>query len=58
VITAPEIYRLALPLMTRILLTKSSSSPGRFFHRWIAAVRETQRRVGEDARAVYVTLER
>ena len=60
VIGGAEIYRLALPLATRILLTEIQLEPegDTFFHLDRSGFRETQRRVGEDARAVYVTLER
>jgi dihydrofolate reductase len=60
VIGGAEIYRLALPLATRILLTEIQLEPeaDTFFHLDRSGFRETERRVGEDPRAVYVTLER
>ncbi len=60
VIGGAEIYRLALPLATRILLTEIQLEPeaDTFFHLDRSGFRETERRVGDDTRAVYVTLER
>jgi dihydrofolate reductase len=60
VIGGAEIYRLALPLATRILLTEIQLEPegDTFFHLDRSGFRETERRVGEDPRAVYITLER
>ena len=60
VIGGAEIYRLALPLATRILLTEIQLEPeaDTFFHLDRSGFRETERRVGEDPRAVYLTLER
>jgi dihydrofolate reductase len=60
VIGGAEIYRLALPLATRILLTEIQLEPeaDTFFTLDRSGFRETERRVGEDQRAVFVTLER
>jgi dihydrofolate reductase len=62
VIGGAEIYRLALPLATRVLLTEIELEPepegDTFFELDRRGFRETERRVGEDPRAVYVTLER
>jgi dihydrofolate reductase len=60
VIGGAEIYRLALPLATRVLLTEIQLEPegDTFFELDRSGFRETERRVGEDPRAVYVTLER
>ena len=60
VIGGAEIYRLALPLATRILLTEIALEPegDTFFHLDRRGFRETERRVGEDPRAVFLTLER
>ena len=60
VIGGAEIYRLALPLATRILLTEIQLEPeaDTFFHLDRSGFRETERRVGEDPRAVYLTLSR
>ena len=60
VIGGAEIYRLALPLATRILLTEIQLEPEGdvFFHLDRSGFREIERRVGDDPRAVYITLER
>ena len=60
VIGGAEIYRLALPLATRVLLTEIQLEPEGdvFFHLDRSGFRETERRVGDDPRAVYITLER
>lgn len=60
VIGGAEIYRLTLPLATRVLLTEIQLEPegDTFFTLDRSGFRETERRVGEDPRAVYVTLER
>lgn len=60
VIGGAEIYRLALPLATRVLLTEIQLEPegDTSFTLDRSGFRETERRVGEDARAVFVTLER
>jgi dihydrofolate reductase len=60
VIGGAEIYRLALPLATRVLLTEIQLEPegDTFFELDRSGFRETERRVGDDPRAVYVTLER
>ena len=60
VIGGAEIYRLALPLATRVLVTEIQLEPegDTFFHLDRTGFRETERRVGDDPRAVYVTLER
>ena len=60
VIGGAEIDRLALPLATRVLLTEIQLEPEGdvFFHLDRSGFRETERRVGDDPRAVYITLER
>ncbi len=60
VIGGAEIYRLALPLATRVLLTEIQLEPegDTFFELDRSGFRETERRMGDDPRAVYVTLER
>jgi dihydrofolate reductase len=60
VIGGAEIYRLALPLATRVLLTEIQLEPEGDTHFTLdrSGFRETERRVGEDPRAVYVTLTR
>jgi dihydrofolate reductase len=60
VIGGAEIYRLALPLATRVLLTEIQLEPegDTVFELDRSGFRETERRVGDDPRAVYVTLER
>ncbi len=60
VIGGAEIYRLALPLATRVLLTEIQLEPeaDTFFTLDRSGFRETERRVGDDPRAVFVTLER
>lgn len=60
VIGGAEIYRLALPLATRVLLTEIQLEPegDTFFALDRSGFRETERRAGEDPRAVFVTLER
>jgi dihydrofolate reductase len=60
VIGGAEIYRLALPFATRVLLTEIQLEPegDTFFELDRSEFRETERRVGEDPRAVYVTLTR
>jgi dihydrofolate reductase len=60
VIGGAEIYRLALPLATRVLLTEIDLEPegDTYFTLDRSGFRETERRVGEDPRAVFVTLER
>jgi dihydrofolate reductase len=60
VIGGAEIYRLALPLATRVLLTEIQLEPegDTFFTLDRSGFRETERRAGEDPRAVFVTLER
>jgi len=60
VIGGAEIYRLALPLATRVLLTELELEPegDTFFTLDRSEFRETERRVGEDPRAVFLTLER
>lgn len=60
VIGGAEIYRLALPLATRVLLTEIQLEPegDTFFELDRSGFRETERRVGDDPRAVYVTLAR
>jgi dihydrofolate reductase len=60
VIGGAEIYRLALPKATRVLLTEIDLEPegDTFFTLDRSGFRETERRVGEDPRAVFVTLER
>ncbi len=60
VIGGAEIYRLALPLATRVLLTEIQLEPegDTFFALDRSEFRETERRMGDDPRAVYVTLER
>ena len=60
VIGGAEIYRLALPLATRILLTEIQLDPeaDTFFALDRSGFHEAERRVGEDPRAVFVTLER
>ena len=60
VIGGAEIYRLALPLATRVLLTEILLEPegDTVFDLDRSGFRETARRVGDDPRAVYVTLER
>ena len=60
VIGGAEIYRLALPLATRVLVTEIQLEPegDTFFELDRTGFRETERRVGDDPRAVYVMLER
>ena len=60
VIGGAEIYRLAIPLATRVLLTEIQLEPDgdTFFSLDRTGFRETERRIGEDPRAVFVTLER
>jgi dihydrofolate reductase len=60
VIGGAEIYRQALPLATRVLLTEIQLEPegDTFFTLDRSGFRETERRAGEDPRAVFVTLER
>ena len=60
VIGGAEIYRLALPLATRVLLTEIQLEPeaDTFFTLDRSGFHETERRVGDDPRAVFVTLER
>ena len=60
VIGGAEIYRLALPLATRVLLTEIQLEPDgdTFLELDRSGFRETERRCGEDPRAVFVTLER
>jgi dihydrofolate reductase len=60
VIGGAEIYRLALPLATRVLLTEIQLEPegDTVFELDRSGFRETERRAGDDPRAVYVTLER
>jgi dihydrofolate reductase len=60
VIGGAEIYRLALPLATRVLLTEIQLEPegDTYFTLDRSGFRETERRVGEDPRAVFITLER
>ena len=60
VIGGAEIYRLALPLATRVLLTEIQLEPDAdtYFTLDRSGFRETERRVGDDPRAVFVTLER
>ncbi len=60
VIGGAEIYRLALPLATRVLLTEIQLEPegDTFYTLDHSGFRETERRAGEDPRAVFVTLER
>ncbi len=60
VIGGAEIYRLALPLATRVLLTEIQLEPegDTFFELDRSGFRETERRMGDDPRAVYVTLVR
>lgn len=60
VIGGAEMYRLALPQATRILLTEIQLEPeaDTFFALDRSGFRETERRVGDDPRAVFVTLER
>jgi dihydrofolate reductase len=60
VIGGAEIYRLALPLATRVLLTEIQLEPegDTFFEVDRSGFRETERRLGDDPRAVYVTLTR
>jgi dihydrofolate reductase len=60
VIGGAEIYRLALPLATRVLLTEIDLEPegDTFFTLDRGEFRETERRVGADPRAVFLTFER
>ncbi|MEO7328951.1 MAG: dihydrofolate reductase [Minicystis sp.] len=60
VIGGAEIYRLALPLATKILLTEVDRDVegDTYFHLDRSGFRETERRVGEEPDVQFVTLER
>lgn len=60
VIGGAEIFRLAVPLATKVLLTEIQleAEGDTFFDLDRTGFRETERREGEDPRAVFVTLER